>query len=262
MEPSRLPGLSALAILQLVEDFPAMARRIPTESPPLFELPPVPTDAIERRLRRSGLRAIAGVDEAGRGPLAGPVVAAAVILDPKNIPDGLNDSKKLTAAARDALFGQIMASSHVSVVAASVLRIDTTNIRQATLWAMARAVCGLPQPADHAIIDGIDVPPGIVCRGEAVVKGDARSVSIAAASIVAKVTRDRMMVRAALHYPDYGFDRHMGYGTAVHMAALTNFGACPLHRTSFAPVRAVQTNENAAGRADGVDFAIEEFLVD
>lgn len=239
-----------------------MARRTSSESPLLFELPPVPTDAIERRLRRSGLKAIAGVDEAGRGPLAGPVVAAAVILDPRNIPDGLNDSKKLSALAREALFDRIMASAHVSVVAASVLRIDTTNIRQATLWAMTRAVQGLPHAPDLAIIDGNDVPPDIACRGEAFVKGDARSVSIAAASIIAKVTRDRMMVRAATHYPHYGFDRHMGYGTAIHMAALTSLGACPLHRTSFAPIRALMTNENAAGRADGVDVSIEEFLVE
>lgn len=237
-----------------------MARRA-SESQLLFELPPVPTDAIERRLRRAGHKAIAGVDEVGRGPLAGPVVAAAVILDPKNIPDGLNDSKKLSAAAREALFEQILASAHVSVVAASVLRIDTTNIRQATLWAMARAVNGLSHAADHVIVDGIDVPPGLACRGEAFVKGDGRSVSIAAASIVAKVARDRMMVRAAIHYPDYGFERHVGYGTALHMAALTSLGACPLHRTSFAPVRAVLTNENAAGRADGVDRFDEEFLV-
>jgi len=189
------------------------------------------------------------------------VVAAAVILDPRKIPDGLNDSKKLTQAAREALFDQILASAHVSVVAASVLRIDTTNIRQATLWAMARAVNGLPRLADHVIIDGIDVPPGMPCRGEAFVKGDGRSVSIAAASIIAKVTRDRMMVRAAGHYPGYGFERHVGYGTAIHLAALTSLGACPLHRTSFAPVRAVLTNENAAGMADGVEGLDEEFLV-
>ncbi|WP_336799350.1 ribonuclease HII [Kaistia sp. MMO-174] len=237
-----------------------MARRT-SESPLLFELPPVPTDAIERRLRRSGHKAIAGVDEVGRGPLAGPVVAAAVILDPIRIPDGLNDSKKLTAAVREALFEQIMASAHVSVVAASVLRIDTTNIRQATLWAMAQAVRGLPHAADHVLVDGNDVPPGLACRGEAFVKGDGRSVSIAAASIVAKVTRDRMMVRAAAHYPDYGFERHVGYGTAFHLDALASLGACPLHRTSFAPIRALLAKENAAGSADGVDRFDEEFLV-
>ncbi len=215
-----------------------MARR-PADSPALFELPPAPTDAIERRLRLKGLGAIAGVDEAGRGPLAGPVVAAAVILDPDRIPPGLDDSKKLDRAEREALFVLIMATSTVSLAAASVARIDTTNIRQATLWAMRQAVAGLCHPADHAIIDGNDVPTGLCCPAEAYVKGDARSVSIAAASIVAKVTRDRLMMRAAAHYPAYGFERHMGYGTPVHLAALTAHGATPLHRVSFAPVRAV-----------------------
>lgn len=238
-----------------------MARRPRSESPLLFELPPVPTDAIERRLRRRGLKFVAGVDEAGRGPLAGPVVAAAVILDPKRIPDGLNDSKKLSMAAREALYGQILATAQVSVVAASVLRIDTTDIRKATLWAMTRAVAGLQGAPDHVIIDGNDVPPGLPCGGEAFVKGDGRSVSIAAASIIAKVTRDRMMMRAATHYPDYGFQHHMGYGTAVHLAALSKLGACPLHRTSFAPIRALRANENAAGMADGVDIPDEELLL-
>ncbi len=215
-----------------------MAHR-PADSLSLFDLPPAPTDAIERRLRLKGLRAIAGVDEAGRGPLAGPVVAAAVILDPDRIPPGLDDSKKLDRAEREALFTLIMATSTVSLAAASVARIDTTNIRQATLWAMRQAVASLCQPADLAIIDGNDVPTGLCCPGEAYVKGDARSVSIAAASIIAKVTRDRLMMRAAAHYPAYGFERHMGYGTPVHLAALTAHGATPLHRVSFAPVRAV-----------------------
>jgi len=235
-----------------------MARR-PAESPLLFELPPAPTDRIERRLRRSGLRAIAGVDEAGRGPLAGPVVAAAVILDPRHVPPGLDDSKKLDRRQREALFELILASAIVSVAAASVGRIAATDIRQATLWAMRQAVAGLPARPDHAIIDGIDVPPGLPCPGEAVVKGDARSVSIAAASIMAKVTRDRLMMRAALHYPRYGFERHMGYGTAIHLAALREHGACPLHRTTFAPVRAVLLNENAAGMAGGV--VIDELML-
>ena len=215
-----------------------MARR-PADSPALFDLPAAPTDAMERRLRRAGLKKIAGVDEAGRGPLAGPVVAAAVILDPKRIPPGLDDSKKLDRAARETLFEAIMATSVVAVAAGSVARIDQTDIRQATLWAMRQAVASLAHDADHALIDGIDVPPGLCCRGEAVVKGDARSVSIAAASIVAKVTRDRMMIRAAGRFPAYGFDRHMGYGTPFHMEALANHGATPLHRSSFAPIRAL-----------------------
>jgi ribonuclease HII len=238
-----------------------MARSKFPESPLLFELPPAPTDEIEKRLRRKGLKWVAGVDEAGRGPLAGPVVAAAVILDPKRIPAGLNDSKKLTMAAREALYGQILATAAVSVVAASAQRIDATDIRKATLWAMRRAVEGLPESPDHAIIDGKDVPPGLPCTGEAFVKGDGRSVSIAAASIIAKVTRDRMMARAAIHHPHYGFERHMGYGTAVHLAALARHGACPLHRASFAPIRALLTNENAAGRTGGVDIPDEEKLL-
>lgn len=238
-----------------------MVRRS-NESPLLFEMPLVPTDQIERRLRRGGFRAIAGVDEAGRGPLAGPVVAAAVILDPRNVPDGLNDSKKLDRAEREALFAAILASSIVSVAAGSVGRIETTDIRQATLWAMSRAVAGLAKAPDHAIIDGIDVPPGLACRGEAFVKGDGRSVSIAAASIVAKVTRDRMMTRAATHFPKYGFDRHMGYGTAIHLAALSEHGACCLHRATFAPVRAALERKNAAGMTDGVEIFADLLLVD
>ncbi len=226
-----------------------MARR-PTDSPPLFDMPLAPTDAIEQRLRHRGISLVAGVDEAGRGPLAGPVVAAAVILDPKHIPPGLNDSKKLDRAAREALFTLIMASATVSVAAASVARIDTINIRQATLWAMRQAVAGLCQAADHAIIDGVDVPPGLCCPGEAFVKGDGRSVSIAAASIIAKVTRDRMMIRAATHYPAYGFERHMGYGTPVHLEALRRHGATPLHRTSFAPCRAADLPTASALREE------------
>lgn len=234
-----------------------MARKS-TELPLLFELPPAPTDSIERRLRRGGRRCVVGIDEAGRGPLAGPVVAAAVVLDPRHFPEGLDDSKKLDRAARERLFELITATSAVSVAAASVGRIGSTDIRKATLWAMARAVAGLPLCPDHALVDGLDVPPGLPCAGEAVVKGDARSVSIAAASIVAKVTRDRMMMRAGRHYPQYGFERHMGYGTAFHLAALRTHGASPLHRTTFAPVRAVLTNKNAAGLAGG---AMLEVLV-
>ncbi|MCX5512342.1 ribonuclease HII [Kaistia algarum] len=235
-----------------------MARR-PAESPLLFELPPAPTDSIERRLRRLGSKRVTGIDEAGRGPLAGPVVAAAVILDPRNIPEGLDDSKKLSRPERERLFALILANAVVSVAAASVGRIGATDIRQATLWAMRRAAAGLPLVPDYAIVDGIDVPPGLPCASEALVKGDARSVSIAAASIVAKVTRDRMMIRAAGHFPRYGFDRHMGYGTAFHLTALREHGACALHRTTFAPVRAVLTNENAAGWTGGVIF--EELIL-
>ena len=179
---------------------------------------------------------VAGIDEAGRGPLAGPVVAAALILDPDAIPAGLNDSKKLNASRRSELFEALCRSAHVSVAAASRARIDRTNIRQATLYAMRVALRGLSLTPACALIDGRDVPNDLICPGEAVVKGDARSLSIAAASIVAKVTRDRMMDAAGLFYPGYGFEKHMGYGTAMHMQALEELGACPLHRTTFRPV--------------------------
>lgn len=227
-----------------------MTRR-KTDSPTLFDDPDVPTDAIERRLRASGLSAIAGVDEAGRGPLAGPVVAAAVILDPDRIPHGLDDSKKLSAARREILYEAIIASAAVAIAAGSVSRIDATDIRQATLWAMRQAVAALPVAADYALIDGKDVPPALSCRGEALVKGDARSVSIAAASIVAKVTRDRMMRRLARRFPDYGFDRHMGYGTAAHLAALARHGVTPIHRMSFAPIRALAAVGAVSGQESG-----------
>lgn len=184
-----------------------------------------------------GFPLIAGLDEAGRGPLAGPVVAAAVILDPQAIPEGLNDSKQLTAATRERLFGDILESAFVAVASASPCEIDRTDIRAASLAAMRRALAALPVAPGFALIDGRDVPPGLAVPGKALVRGDARSVSIAAASIVAKVTRDRMMQRAAGVYPLYGFDRHMGYGTAEHRAAILSRGPCPIHRMSFRPIR-------------------------
>jgi ribonuclease HII len=184
-----------------------------------------------------GTTPIAGVDEAGRGPLAGPVVVAACILDPHHIPLGLNDSKKLTAAKREALFERILTTGHVSIVSVSALTIDAINIRAATLQGMAQAVRGLPVQPAYALIDGRDVPPNFPCPGEALIKGDARSVSIAAASIVAKVTRDRLMVRAAEFWPGYGFERHMGYGTEAHLEAIKRLGPCPIHRLSFAPLK-------------------------
>lgn len=196
-----------------------------------------PDDAHERALGAPRLR-IAGVDEAGRGPIAGPVVAAAVALDWRRVPAGLNDSKKLGEAKREALFEEILAHHGVAVALTSGATIDATNIRAATLDAMRRAVKGLAIAPDHVLVDGLDVPTGLPCPGTALTKGDARSVSIAAASIVAKVIRDRLMTRAGATHPGWSFEVHKGYGTAAPLAALAENGASTLHRRSFAPVAA------------------------
>ena len=199
----------------------------------------------EAQLIAKGLTPVAGVDEAGRGPIAGPVVAAAVILDPDAIPAGLNDSKKLTAKRRAELFDAITASAHVAWAGVSHREIDRINIRQASLLAMTRAVKALEIEAGHVLVDGRDVPPALASRGSALIKGDARALSIAAASIVAKVMRDRMMARLHERYEMYRFDRHAGYGTAAHLAALRQFGPSPVHRRSFAPVRQMLEKEKA-----------------
>ena len=193
----------------------------------------------EEMLLARGARLVAGVDEAGRGPLAGPVVVAAVRLDPANIPPGLNDSKKLSAEQRDELFELIMASAEVAVVSAPPTDILSLNIRGATLAAMARAVRALPRPVDRVLVDGRDVPPGLPCPGLALIGGDGRSVSIAAASIVAKVMRDRMCEIMDCDAPHFGFAGHKGYGTAAHLAALERHGPCRHHRDEFAPVAAL-----------------------
>jgi ribonuclease HII len=213
-----------------------MARTPPDSLFP--DYPASPDDRFERHFSKDGLLPVAGLDEAGRGPLAGPVVAAAVILDPARIPEGLNDSKALSRKKRDTLFDQIIATAMVSIASASPREIDVTDIRKASLTAMRRALIALPVRAGYALIDGRDIPPGLTCPGRALVKGDARSLSIAAASIVAKVMRDRMMMRAAILYPVYGFDSHKGYGSAKHLAAIREHGPCPLHRMSFRPLRA------------------------
>ena len=186
---------------------------------------------------KRGVWPVAGCDEAGRGPLAGPVVAAAVILDPKRVPRGLDDSKKLNAAMREKLYARICASAHVAVAFAPPARIDRDNILQASLWALARAVAALPIRPQLVLVDGRDriVTP---CDCEAVVHGDAIVASIAAASIVAKVTRDRLMARLGLAHPGYGFERHMGYSVPEHFHALTRLGPTIHHRRSFAPVAA------------------------
>lgn len=225
-------------------EFRRMKKRRSSDSPVLFDdLPPSPVQgtpdfSLELEAKAYGYWPVAGTDEAGRGPLAGPVVAAAVILDPDNIPPGLNDSKKLSEAQREALFDVILQSAlAVSIASSGPQRIDDTDIRKASLDAMRRSVLSLPMAARFVLSDGKDVPPGTGLPSRAVVKGDSRSVSIAAASILAKVTRDRMMKRADTFYPAYGFAKHAGYPTPTHKAALEAEGPCPLHRMSFRPLR-------------------------
>jgi ribonuclease HII len=179
---------------------------------------------------------VAGVDEVGRGPLAGPVTAAAVVLDLADLPPGLNDSKKLTAARRAALVHEIESRAEVSLGWASVEEIDTINIRNAALLAMRRAVEGLATQPTHALIDGNAIPPGLPCPATAVIKGDALSVSIAAASIIAKVARDALMTRLADEFPGYGWEKNAGYPTKVHLEGLQHLGVTPHHRRSFRPV--------------------------
>lgn len=215
-----------------------MARPVP-DSPPLFDLAIRPDFSFERRAIARGQNPVAGLDEAGRGPLAGPVVAAAVILDPERIPDGLDDSKRLTPQAREALFSQVLATAlAVSVASVSAAGIDRINILRASLEAMRRAACGLHVRPFHALVDGRDVPPGLPCEAAALVKGDQRSQSIAAASIVAKVTRDRMMEACGRLHVHYGFESHMGYGTVRHREAIVTHGAIArIHRTTFGLLR-------------------------
>lgn len=213
-----------------------MSRRS-SDSPLFPDIIEAPDFSFELSAKGDGFWPVAGADEAGRGPLAGPVVAAAVILDPDAIPEGLDDSKKLSAQARERLFEAILATSEVSIASASAGTIDATDIRKASLEAMRRAVAGLTSSARFVLVDGRDVPPGLSCHAKAVVKGDARSLSIAAASIVAKVTRDRMMARADLAHPGYGFALHAGYATVTHRRAIEAQGPCALHRMSFRPLR-------------------------
>ena len=206
--------------------------RLPLKDPAIR-----PTFRRERRWLVKGVWPIAGCDEAGRGPLAGPVVAAAVILDPERIPRGLNDSKKLDAEEREKLYEKICATAQVAVAFGAVERIDRDNILRASLWALARAVKALPVRPKLVFVDGNNrIDCG--CECEAVVSGDALVSSIAAASIVAKVTRDRFMKRLGLAHPGYGFERHMGYSVPEHFAALARLGPTIHHRRSFAPVAA------------------------
>ena len=183
-----------------------------------------------------GLARVAGVDEVGRGALSGPVVAAAVVLCPERVPVGLNDSKTLSQRQREALSERILAVAEVAIGQASVEEIDGLNILRASQLAMCRAIDRLAAPPDHVLIDGHLVPRQYARSAEAVVRGDARSLSIAAASIVAKVYRDRLMVDLAQQFPGYGWERNVGYPTAEHFAGLSSLGATPHHRRSFAPV--------------------------
>lgn len=198
-----------------------------------------PTFAREANAMRRGLTPVAGCDEAGRGPLAGPVVAAAVILDPARVPKGLEDSKELSAKTRAELFDMICATAEVAVAIAPPARIDRDNILRASLWALAKAVCALPRTPQLVFVDGRDGLP-LECEVKAVIGGDGIIASIAAASIVAKVTRDRLMTQLGLAHPEYGFEKHKGYGTSFHAERLRAYGPCIHHRYSFAPVRDCQ----------------------
>ncbi len=216
------------------QDQPAKLRKgVIAVAPPTFKR--------ERALMKLGIGPIAGCDEAGRGPLAGPVVAAAVVLDPKRIPKGLDDSKRLTPEKREALFEKICATASFAVAFASPARIDRDNILRASLWALSRAVHALPEAPRHVLVDGRDkilTPPDCDCS--AVIGGDGFVLSIAAASIVAKVTRDRLMCALAQECPGYGFENHKGYGVPEHLAALQRLGPSRHHRALFAPVVAAR----------------------
>jgi len=202
-----------------------------------------PAFTFEASAHAAGSRIVAGVDEAGRGPLAGPVVAAAVILNPDHIPAGLNDSKRLSAARREALAPLIRASSVWAVAHASVAEIDSLNILRASHLAMVRAVAALGVQPDLALIDGNLLPRDLPCPGQAIVGGDACSLSIAAASILAKVARDAIMQDLDRQHPGYGWARNAGYPSAGHRAALLALGPTPHHRLSFAPLRKMLCQE-------------------
>ena len=187
---------------------------------------------------------VCGVDEVGRGPWAGPVVAAAVVLDPNDIPSGIDDSKRLTGNRREALFEAIGARAVVAIGQASVAEIDKVNILQASHLAMLRAVEQLPHQPACALIDGPHIPLGLPCAARAIPKGDARSLSIAAASIIAKVTRDRIMVALSQQFPGYGWRTNVGYGTREHASGLTRLGVTPHHRRSFKPIHKILCEAN------------------
>src|SRR6267142_2486093 len=212
----------------------------------------------ERALIKRGVWPIAGCDEAGRGPLAGPVVAAAVVLDPKRIPKGIDDSKRLTPERREELFEQICATSSFAVAFGSPARIDRDNILRASLWALTRAVAALPEPPRHVFVDGRD-RLATPCDCDAVIGGDGLVVSIAAASIIAKVTRDRLMCALAQDCPGYGFESHKGYSVPEHLEALDRLGPTVHHRRFFAPVVTARERHQAT-IIEGGPLAIEAQL--
>lgn len=203
----------------------------------------VPTADLEHRLEANGYRDVAGIDEAGRGPLAGPVCAAAVRLRTCRVPSGLNDSKVLRRSERNRLFDELARCASIAVGWASVEEIDRLNILAATMLAMRRAAHGLAHIVDYFLVDGNQLPSGLPAPAEAITAGDRRSLSVAAASIVAKVSRDRVMTRLAVQFPHYGWERNSGYGTPQHRKALQEIGVSPHHRRSFAPVRALASVE-------------------
>ena len=202
-----------------------------------------PNFELEQAALSRGAFRIAGVDEVGRGPLCGPVTAAAVILNPDDIPEGLNDSKKMTAKKRDALYDEILAKADCCIAHATVQEIDEINILRASHLAMTRAIAGLNKAPDHILIDGNMIPKGLTTSAEAVVNGDGRSLSIAAASIIAKVARDRIMGDLAIEFPGYGWEKNAGYGTKQHLEALRALGVTPHHRRSFKPIHNILYQE-------------------
>lgn len=204
---------------------------------------PTPDFLYETRLAKAGALRVAGTDEVGRGPLAGPVVAAAVVLDPAALPQGLNDSKTLSKKRRHRLTAQIMEVAEVSIAQASVEEIDEMNILQASLLAMERAVAGLHHLPDHVLVDGNRIPQGLNMPATPIVGGDGRCLSIAAASIVAKTWRDRVMVDLAQQHPGYGWETNAGYPSKAHREALQNLGVTPHHRRSFKPVHKILYQE-------------------
>lgn len=220
-------GQSLYIFVQLANTIPMTNGELITTGGPTFDF--------ELQLLDKFGGPIAGIDEAGRGPWAGPVVAAAVILDPDDIPHGLNDSKKLSESQRERLFHEITSRAQVGVGIGPVSRIDNDNILRATLWSMAEALKALKVDLGGALVDG-NKKPDLACPCECVVKGDGRSLSIAAASIIAKVTRDRIMCDLAKTYPEYGWERNKGYGTTEHRAALATHGVSDHHRRSFKPI--------------------------
>jgi ribonuclease HII len=222
------------------------AKGVIAVSPPSFRR--------ERELLKRGVWPVAGCDEAGRGPLAGPVVAAAVVLDPRRIPKGIDDSKRLSPERREELFEQICATASFAVALASPARIDRDNILRASLWALKRAVQALPEMPQHVFVDGRD-RLDTACDCEAVIGGDGLVVSIAAASIIAKVTRDRLMCALAQDCPGYGFESHKGYGVPEHLAALHRLGPTVHHRRLFAPVVAARERHSAVTAETGVAAA-------